>query len=1777
MAASGGLVSEPTSQQEVFQWLKNLPLAPEYHPTPAEFQDPIAYIFKIEKEAAKYGICKIVPPVLAAPKKAAIANLNRSLAARAGSSASKSPPTFTTRQQQIGFCPRKPRPVQKPVWQSGENYTFQEFETKAKSFERSYLKKCSKKGALSALEIETLYWKATVDKPFSVEYANDMPGSAFSPIKTGGKEMGEGVTVGETEWNMRGVSRAKGSLLRFMKEEIPGVTSPMVYVAMMFSWFAWHVEDHDLHSLNYLHMGAGKTWYGVPREAAVAFEEVVRVHGYGEEINPLVTFAILGEKTTVMSPEVFVSAGVPCCRLVQNAGEFVVTFPRAYHSGFSHGFNCGEAANIATPEWLRVAKDAAIRRASINYPPMVSHFQLLYDLALELCTRVPVSITAKPRSSRLKDKQKVEGETLVKELFIKNVILNNGLLHILGKGSSIVLLPRSSSDISVCSNLRVGSQLRVSPSLGLCSDSVILKSSEDSIADEIMPERNNRINQVKGLLSVKEKFASLCERNRLSSLNRNDSMHTMVTGNEKGATVHGDKLSDQRLFSCVTCGILSFDCIAVVQPTEAAARYLMSADCSFFNDWIVGSGITNDGFPIAGGETNASEQNSSIKWIEKNTVDGLYDVPVQSANYQIQVIDQNKVASNTETQRGTSSLSLLALNYGNSSDSEEDQVEPDVLHHDDEINLANRSSENKYQHQISALPSFKQECHHDETDDHNLSSSRPDCGDEVTVQTNGWHAKHGHGNRPANFKDENDRALNCSVEFETDNLASVEPKGLEHTFRGPMSTSHMTGKAKFNRVGVPREHLGASFAQRSDEDSSRMHVFCLEHAVEVEQQLRPIGGVHILLLCHPEYPKIEAEARSVTEELGIEYLWNDITFRDATKEDEENIQSALDSEEAIPGNGDWAVKLGINLFYSANLSRSSLYSKQMPYNSVIYNAYGRISPASSPTKYNVYERKPSKQKKVVAGRWCGKVWMSNQVHPFLTKRDSEEQDQEQEQDRNLCAWTRPDEKLERKSESTCRTETTSATRKSGRKRKITVASGPGKKVKCLDTEDAASEDSQEDVSHKQHTRVYSRKQIKRVEREISYDLLEDDSHQRCGRTHRSKQAKSVEKEDATSDDSLRWNTHQQHRRILRSKQDKSFESENDVSYALVDNTSQKKHGRIPKTGRKQAKYVERKEFSDDSLEGDIRDWHGRVSRGTQDKFRREDAFSDDSLEESSHRPLRRVHIRKRGTYFEKEEAISDDSLDNSSLQQKRISGGSQAKFRDDEVSDDMLEGSTYQQQTGSYRSRESKFLDGEGAVSDDLLEDNTCQQHRRIFRTKQAKFVERENATSDDSLEDTIRQQRRVIPRSKRSKFIEREDAISDDLLEDDTNLKHRTIPRSRKAKFAEREDFSVDLQEDDGQWQQRKAPRGKQTKFIESEDVSDDLQEEDAHWQLRKTSRCKQAASTESGDVSDDLDDEGNTRWQPKKTPRMKQAKFIEREDVSDDLHEDDSGWQPRKIPRGKQAKLIEREDAVSDDLLEDNSNKQHRRNLRSKQRKPVTLRKMKRGAVQRVKQGTARLKKNESLQSIKQGKQTKQETPRFSNAKFEHNARQQLESGAEEELEGGPSTRLRKRPSKPSKESETKLKEKLQNNRKKVKSGSAGKPPNGQKNVKHKDEEAEYQCDIEGCTMSFGSKQELAVHKRNICPVKGCGKTFFSHKYLVQHRRVHLDDRPLKCPWKGCKMTFKWAWARTEHIRVHTGARPYVCGEEGCGQTFRFVSDFSRHKRKTGHSVKKSSKRLI
>jgi hypothetical protein len=45
-------------------------------------------------------------------------------------------------------------------------------------------------------------------------------------------------------------------------------------------------------------------------------------------------------------------------RTEQKPREFIITFPRVYHAGFSHGFNISEAVNIATPDWIPFAKMA---------------------------------------------------------------------------------------------------------------------------------------------------------------------------------------------------------------------------------------------------------------------------------------------------------------------------------------------------------------------------------------------------------------------------------------------------------------------------------------------------------------------------------------------------------------------------------------------------------------------------------------------------------------------------------------------------------------------------------------------------------------------------------------------------------------------------------------------------------------------------------------------------------------------------------------------------------------------------------------------------------------------------------------------------------------------------------------------------------------------------------------------------------------------------------------------------------------------------------------------------------------------------------------------------------------------------------------------------------------------------------------------------------------------------------------------------------------------------
>ncbi|KAJ6836293.1 lysine-specific demethylase JMJ706-like isoform X7 [Iris pallida] len=155
----------------------------------------------------------------------------------------------------------------------------------------------------------------------------------------------------------------------------------MLYIGMLFSMFAWHVEDHYLYSINYHHCGAFKTWYGIPGHAAPVFEKVVQEHVYNQEILSSegvdAAFDVLLGKTTMFPPNILLEHNVPVYKAVQKPGEFIITFPRAYHAGFSHGFNCGEAVNFAIGDWFSLGAVASWRYALLNRTPLLPHEELL--------------------------------------------------------------------------------------------------------------------------------------------------------------------------------------------------------------------------------------------------------------------------------------------------------------------------------------------------------------------------------------------------------------------------------------------------------------------------------------------------------------------------------------------------------------------------------------------------------------------------------------------------------------------------------------------------------------------------------------------------------------------------------------------------------------------------------------------------------------------------------------------------------------------------------------------------------------------------------------------------------------------------------------------------------------------------------------------------------------------------------------------------------------------------------------------------------------------------------------------------------------------------------------------------------------------------------------------------------------------------------------------------------------------------------------------------------
>ncbi|KAL3100377.1 hypothetical protein niasHS_001680 [Heterodera schachtii] len=132
-----------------------------------------------------------------------------------------------------------------------------------------------------------------------------------------------------------------------------------------------------LYSINYNHWGERKIWYGVPGEEAELFDKVVK------ESAPELFMEnkdLLHQMITHINPQFLIDRGLHVYTVHQNAGEFVITFPRSYHAGFNEGLNCAEAVNFAPPDWLKMGRLCLENYANVGRTCVFSHEELVMKM-----------------------------------------------------------------------------------------------------------------------------------------------------------------------------------------------------------------------------------------------------------------------------------------------------------------------------------------------------------------------------------------------------------------------------------------------------------------------------------------------------------------------------------------------------------------------------------------------------------------------------------------------------------------------------------------------------------------------------------------------------------------------------------------------------------------------------------------------------------------------------------------------------------------------------------------------------------------------------------------------------------------------------------------------------------------------------------------------------------------------------------------------------------------------------------------------------------------------------------------------------------------------------------------------------------------------------------------------------------------------------------------------------------------------------------------------------
>jgi len=264
--------------------------------------------------------------------------------------------------------------------QAKKVYTLQEFGVMADQFKEDYFSMPPTEVPGSVIEKE--FWRlvTSLEDDVMVEYGADLHtaehGSGF-PMRCNTDDPADEDYI-NSFWNLNNIANHDKCVLKHINADISGMKVPWIYIGMCFSSFCWHTEDHWSYSINYMHWGEPKTWYGVPQSHAENLESVIKTAAPELfEHHP----DLLHHLVTLLSPNTLMKSGCSVVRTNQYAGEFVVTFPRAYHAGFNQGYNCAEAVNFCPADWLQTGYQCVKHYQKLHRSPVFSHEELICKMA----------------------------------------------------------------------------------------------------------------------------------------------------------------------------------------------------------------------------------------------------------------------------------------------------------------------------------------------------------------------------------------------------------------------------------------------------------------------------------------------------------------------------------------------------------------------------------------------------------------------------------------------------------------------------------------------------------------------------------------------------------------------------------------------------------------------------------------------------------------------------------------------------------------------------------------------------------------------------------------------------------------------------------------------------------------------------------------------------------------------------------------------------------------------------------------------------------------------------------------------------------------------------------------------------------------------------------------------------------------------------------------------------------------------------------------------------